>query len=220
MAKTDYNKIETTKVKVVDPTTEEITKKKSIVKGKEYSPGIVARAGKLFFGEGGFKGVADHLIYDVFIPSIQNTVSDLAVNAIQRAIFGEDAARYSRGRQNDYWYGSRMSVSRNRGGRGGYIDYDKKFDQQRNRYNRPDDLSNNVKVITFDTSDDANEVLSVMMDSIDQYGLVTVADFYELSDIPSKFTDHQFGWTNLEDVRIRPVRGGGFHIAFPPVKTV
>ena len=87
-------------------------------------------------------------------------------------------------------------------------------------HHKSDNVSNVVRVIEFDSANDANEVLSYMIDSIEQYGLVTVADFYELSGVASKFTDHQFGWTNLNGVRVVPIRGGGFYISFPPVVTV
>ena len=51
--------------------------------------------------------------------------------------------------------------------------------------------------------------------------MVTVGDFYELSDQPSKFTDQAYGWTianggqGLAGARIVAARGGGFKIQFP-----
>jgi hypothetical protein len=107
-----------------------------------------------------------------------------------------------------------MSSSRGRG----YFDYSRQSEPT--RHHKSENVSNVVRVIEFDSANDANDVLSYMIDSIDQYGLVTVADFYELSDVASKFTDHQFGWTNLDGVRVVPIRGGGFYISFPPVVTV
>lgn len=215
---TEYNKIKAKRTKVVNPKTEEITKREAVVKGRERKPGLLSRAGTLFFGEDGFRGIADHLVHEVFIPSIQNTIADVATNAIQRAIFGENNDYR---RRNDYWYGSRRYVdsrlaSSSRGR--GYNDYSKQYDRHRSR--KSENLSNSVRMIEFDTANDANDVLAVMIDNVEQYGLVTVADFYELSDVASKFTDHQFGWTNLDDVRILPIRGGGFYISFPPVETV
>lgn len=216
---TEYNKIKVKRTNAVNPEKEEITKREAVVKGRERKPGLVSRAGTLFFGEDGFRGIADHLVHEVFIPSIQNTIADVATNAIQRAIFG-DNYDYRRRSANDYWYGSRRYVdSRLSSSRGRwYVDYNKQYDKPRSR--KSENLSNSVRMIEFDTANDANDVLAVMIDNVEQYGLVTVADFYELSDVASKFTDHQFGWTNLDDVRILPIRGGGFYISFPPVETV
>ena len=217
---TDYNKIKVKRTKAVNPEKEEITKREPVVKGRERKPGLLSRAGNLFFGEDGFRGMADHLVHEVFIPSIQNTIADVATNAIQRAIFG-DNYDYRRRNANDYWYGSRRYVDKRleSSSRGrGYTDYNKQYDNPRGQ--RSENISNRVRLVEFDTADDANEVLAIMLDSIDQYGLVTVADFYELSDVSSKFTDHQFGWTNLDEVSILPLRGGGFYISFPPVGTV
>ena len=173
---------------------------------------MFSRAGVLFFGDDGLRGVTEHLVRDIFIQSIQTTISDVATNtihtisdvattSIKRAIFGES-------------YDNRMSASRGRG----YVDYSRQSEQP--RHHKSDNVSNVVRVIEFDSANDANEVLSYMIDSIEQYGLVTVADFYELSGVASKFTDHQFGWTNLDGVRVVPIRGGGFYISFPPVVTV
>ena len=227
---TDYNKVKLQRTTAVNPEKDDIKKRDAIVKGKERKPGLFSRAGVLFFGDDGFKGVTEHLVRDIFIQSIQTTISDVATNtintisdvattSIKRAIFGEsydDRRRNS----NDYWNGSRRYVdNRMYASRGrGYVDYSRHSEQP--RHHKSDNVSNVVRVIEFDSANDANEVLSYMIDSIEQYGLVTVADFYELSDVASKFTDHQFGWTNLDGVRVVPIRGGGFYISFPPVVTV
>lgn len=227
---TDYNKVKLQRTTAVNPEKDDIKKRDPIVKGKERKPGLFSRASVLFFGDDGLRGVTDHLVRDIFIQSIQTTISDVATNtihtisdvattSIKRAIFGEsydDRRRNS----NDYWYGSRryvdnrMSSSRGRG----YVDYSRQ--SERALHHKSENLSNVVRVIEFDSANDANEVLSYMIDSVDQYGLVTVADFYELSDVASKFTDHQFGWTNLNGVRVVPIRGGGFYISFPPAVPV
>lgn len=227
---TDYNKVKLQRTTAVNPEKDDIKKRDAIVKGKERKPGLFSRASVLFFGDDGLRGVTDHLVRDIFIQSIQTTISDVATNtintisdvattSIKRAIFGEsydDRRRNS----NDYWYGSRryvdnrMSSSRGRG----YVDYSRQSEKA--IHHKSENLSNVVRVIEFDSANDANEVLSYMIDSVEQYGLVTVADFYELSDVASKFTDHQFGWTNLDGVRVVPIRGGGFYISFPPVVTV
>lgn len=227
---TDYNKVKLQRTTAVNPEKDDIKKRDAIVKGKERKPGLFSRANVLFFGDDGLRGVTDHLVRDIFIQSIQTTISDVATNtintisyvattSIKRAIFGESYDDRSRN-SNDYWHGSRryvdnrMSSSRGRG----YVDYS--IQSEKALHHKSENLSNVVRVIEFDSANDANDVLSYMIDSVEQYGLVTVADFYELSDVASKFTDHQFGWTNLDGVRVVPIRGGGFYIAFPPVVTV
>ena len=227
---TDYNKVKLQRTTAVNPEKDDIKKRDAIVKGKERKPGLFSRANVLFFGDDGLRGVTDHLVRDIFIQSIQTTISDVATNtintisyvattSIKRAIFGESYDDRSRN-SNDYWHGSRryvdnrMSSSRGRG----YVDYSKQSEKA--LHHKSENLSNVVRVIEFDSANDANDVLSYMIDSVEQYGLVTVADFYELSDVASKFTDHQFGWTNLDGVRVVPIRGGGFYIAFPPLVTV
>lgn len=227
---TDYNKVKLQRTTAVNQEKDDIKKRDAIVKGRERKPGLFSRASVLFFGDDGLRGVTDHLVRDIFIQSIQTTISDVATNtihtisdvatqSIRRAIFGE-SYDYRRRNSNDYWYGSRRYVdNRMSSSRGsGYVDYSRQSEKA--LHHKSENLSNVVRVIEFDSANDANEVLSYMIDSVEQYGLVTVADFYELSDVASKFTDHQFGWTNLDEVRVVPIRGGGFYISFPPVVPV
>lgn len=221
MAKTNYDKVKPKKQKikseeVLDPSTVRL-KKHAVVKGTIAKPSLISRAGHLFFGDDGFKGMATYLVRDVFIPSLQNTAADLANTAIQRAIFGEDYIHRRRGRNYSDYYGSGRSYY-NAGRLAASHSRDTNYDQQYHRRNT--DTSSTVSRIIFETSADAQEVFNVMLDNVEQYGMVSVADFYELSDVQSKFTDHQYGWTDLRSTRIVAARGGGYIIEFPPVEQI
>ena len=53
---------------------------------------------------------------------------------------------------------------------------------------------------------EAEDVLSRMDELIDTYGVVSVADLYDLVGISCNYTDNKYGWTNLrnaEPVRVR-----------------
>ena len=58
--------------------------------------------------------------------------------------------------------------------------------------------------IVFGTREEADEVLSSMKDLLDKYGVVTVADFCDLSSIPSTYPQNRYGWVNI-DAHIVPI---------------
>lgn len=208
----EYNKITPKKTKVVNPGDVPMTKKTAIVKGSVKKPGLLSRAGNLFFGDGGFRGIMDHLVHEVFIPSIQNTVVDVATSSIKRAVLGEDYVSTGRGRGERYdrYYRGGYRSSRLEASRGaGHIDYDERY------HSRSQNTSDVVKTIAFTTYEDAYDVLTTLDDNIQQFDIVSVADYYELSDVGSKFTDHQFGWTDLRSAQIVAGRNNKWYIKLP-----
>ncbi len=54
----------------------------------------------------------------------------------------------------------------------------------------------------------ANKVLDDMIDILEKYGVVTVAEFHELCDITSNYTDNLYGWVNLKEAEIIRIRAG------------
>ena len=60
--------------------------------------------------------------------------------------------------------------------------------------------------MVLETRGEAEDVLSRMDELIDTYGVVSVADLYDLVGISCNYTDNKYGWTNLrnaEPVRVR-----------------
>lgn len=62
--------------------------------------------------------------------------------------------------------------------------------------------------IVLETRGDAEIVIEKLRDTLAQYDVVTVADLYDLVGITGSFTDNKWGWYNLRDARVSPVRGG------------
>ena len=62
--------------------------------------------------------------------------------------------------------------------------------------------------IKYNSLGSANEVLHSMMDIIDKYGYVTVADMYDMSDLPCSYIDNNYGWLDLSSASILSVRDG------------
>ena len=91
------------------------------------------------------------------------------------------------------------------------VSYRSYYDFKSNRPKTPDSYSN----IHFPSRVDAENVLDGMKDIIDQYGFVTIADFYDLCGI-CKFTykSSQYGWVDTDRCKIVRIKDG-FKIDLP-----
>lgn len=68
--------------------------------------------------------------------------------------------------------------------------------------------------VWFTHLDLAENVLKGMRDLLNEYGVVTVAEYLELCELPVNHTDHNYGWTSLENTWIE-VHPHSYVIKFP-----
>lgn len=135
--------------------------------------------------------VMQYLIYDVLVPSAKSTIIDMVSGGIEMLLGGE--------RKN-----TRMTRDRGRS----YVNYSSSV-RDHHRVVSPRSRSTHIfDDILLQTRGDAEAVLSQMVDIIDEYGQVSVADLYDLVDISGEFTDHRYGWTNLSRATVERTRGG------------
>ena len=71
--------------------------------------------------------------------------------------------------------------------------------------------------VILETRREAEEVLNRMEDLIDSYGVVSVADLYDLVGISGNYTDNKYGWMNLRSAGIERTRDG-YMLLLPKVK--
>ena len=64
---------------------------------------------------------------------------------------------------------------------------------------------------------EAKIILDSMQEIIDAYGYVTLADFYDLIDIKSVYTDSKIGWCSLTGARVSLFRKHGSYIIELPL---
>lgn len=62
--------------------------------------------------------------------------------------------------------------------------------------------------IILDNRGEAEEVLSRMDELIATYGLVSVADYYDLVGVTGNYTDNKYGWTDIRSATVVRVRDG------------
>lgn len=144
------------------------------------------------------KEMVTHFIYDVLIPGIKYAVLD----GISVALTGEmfDGRRRSSGGRYDY----RGSYGKSRYGS---VSSSKKRNSDGYERNERVDYRN----IKLDNRYDAEELVSRMKDRIYDTGSVSIAEMFDMLELPSRFTDNDWGWKDERDIGIR-VSGRSFLI--------
>lgn len=140
--------------------------------------------------------VKEYIVMDVLLPAAKKLIVDVVTDAINMVFYGEAA-----GRRKDSRSGNSSYVS--------YRNYSER-DRRDERYssNTRSRSTYDFDDITIPTRGEAEEVLTCMDDLLETYGVVTVADFYELVGAATRYTDNKYGWTNLRNVSVVRVRDG------------
>lgn len=138
--------------------------------------------------------VGNYVLMDVLIPTFKKAVVDV----VEMILFGEKGGKRRSDGRTPYrsYYDDRNDRLRKTANMAGRFDYDD---------------------ISFDSRGDAELVLDQMRDLVDGdrgFGLVTVADMYDLAGLQAPFTARKYGWFNLRTAEV--IRGrDGFYIRLP-----
>ena len=135
--------------------------------------------------------VKSYIMMDVLVPAVKKAISDIVRDGIDMILYGE-----SRGRRNST---SSSYVS--------YRDYSRSDDRDRFRDSRIRSGYNHDDII-LESRGEAEEVLTRMDELIDTYGVVSVADLYDLIGKSCEYTDNKYGWTNIRNAEPIRVRDG------------
>jgi hypothetical protein len=132
--------------------------------------------------------VKSYIIFDVLIPAAKRVISD----TVDTLLYGESGRK---GKSNS----SKAS-------------YERYYDRSNsNRTNTPKTRSRSTydyDEIVLDNRGEAEEVLSRMVDLVETYGLVSVADLYDLCGMSCNYTDNNYGWTDIRSANVVRVRDG------------
>lgn len=139
------------------------------------------------------KNIKSYVFGEVLIPAIKKAISDIVTDGIDMILYG----------------GSRGNVRRSSADKISYRSY---YDGGRatsyNQNSRPTYTSYSYDDIILADRGEAEDVLSRMDELIESYGLVRVADLYDLVGITGSYTDNKYGWTNIRSAQIVRVRDG------------
>lgn len=136
------------------------------------------------------RNVKDYIFMDVLVPSIKKALSDIVKEGIDMLLYGGTGGSKRNGNVSYVSYRDYSNRNQN----------DRPVDNYRTRsgYSYDD--------IILDSRGEAEEVIDRMCELIEMYGMVSVADMYDLVGKSGEYTDNKYGWTNLrnaEPVRVR-----------------
>ena len=132
--------------------------------------------------------VKSYIFEDIVVPAVK----DIILDAVRAFLGGNGNSR-----------GKSSSASK--------ISYRKYYDD---RERRDRESSNRTRTgyeyddIILDNRGEAEDVLSRMDELIDTYGVVSVADFYDLVGITGNYTDNKYGWSDIRNASVVRVREG------------
>lgn len=149
--------------------------------------------------------VKSYVVMDVLIPAIKKAISDIVTDGIDMILYGGK--------------GRKLSCSSSKVSYRSYYD-----DRDRSRRDRDrDDYRARGRFdyddIIFESRGEAELVRERMVEVIDQYGFVTVADMYDMVDLTAPYTAAKYGWTNIRTAEV--IRGrDGYMLKLPKAMPV
>ena len=137
--------------------------------------------------------VKSYILTEVLVPSIKKALCDIITDGAHMIFYGETGPRKSNGTASKVSYQSyyNKATNRDRYSTGG---------RPNNSYNCDD--------VIIESRGEAEEVLTRLDELVETYGIVTVADFYDLCGITCDYTANKYGWTNVRNARIVRVSEG------------
>lgn len=140
--------------------------------------------------------VKNYIFMDVLVPAIKKAIYDIVTNGIDMFLYGGTGRSKGNSNTPKVSYRNFYEQKNNSGYRGS------ENTQPRNGLGYDD--------IVFSNRGDAEMVKQQMMDIIAKYGVVTVADMYEMADpnLTAPYTSHKYGWMDVSGAEAIRTRDG------------
>lgn len=154
------------------------------------------------FKPGDIKAVSKSVLTSVIVPAIKKLIDDVISEGVHSMLYPNEGPRQSSG--------------------GVYVNYATSFSQRNRTPVRPtapiqswgSDFG--IGNVRFPTRGDAEMVLQSMRDLLMNYPLVTVATFFELSNVSTEnYQANSYGWTNLDNARVDRTIDGMYRLILP-----
>lgn len=145
----------------------------------------------------------DDIVFGEVIPAIKDTIWRMASGIVHCLVYGRKApggTRYSRYRSD-----------------GRYTSYDSYYESFKNNDERRErrKTANVVEYEPFRTRQEAEDILAEMKGHINEYGSISVRQFYRIISEPDNYTMDKYGWYDLSMVTVETGRYGGYILALP-----
>lgn len=163
------------------------TQKKSI--GKRFAENFL---------EDNTKSVFSYIVNDILIPAAKAMISDMVTGGIDMLLFGER-------RRGSTYRDSRGSTRINYGSMYRTLDRGETRARDISRMARS---KHDFDEIILETRGEAEDVLSHLVELVEEYGSASVADLYDLVGLEANYTDWKWGWFDLRNSSVSRVRDG------------
>ena len=160
------------------------------------------------FNNNDAKSVGSYILYDVLIPAAKDMLYDAVTGGLSMRLFGTERG-YSRNPTRPYTNYQGISKQTR-------VVKNPSREIRRGRTAREKIYNDDI---AFTEKYKAYQALDMLLSDIQRTGYATVADLYQYAHIPSDYTDNNYGWTDLSDVRIRNV-GGEYVMILPPAEPI
>lgn len=148
--------------------------------------------------------IGEYILYEVLIPTVKRTFYDIICNSTGMLLGERNPSRGN--------------------GQASKVSYRSYYDKQENQRN-PSSASGRNKSnysyndLVFHNRGDAEVVLERMFELLEHFDAVSIADLFDLAGESCNYTDNKYGWTDLKDARVQPVRDG-YIIQLPRATTL
>ena len=132
--------------------------------------------------------IKKYIIEDVLIPTIKKTITDVVKNSIDMFFYGE--------------------VSRSNRSNSSRISYSSYYDRDREPRSRSRRNSLLIDDIVLESRAEAEEVLDRLDEMIEEFGMASVLNLYDLIGVTAPFTADKYGWTDIRNATAVRVRDG------------
>ena len=130
--------------------------------------------------------IKKYIVEDVLIPTIKKTITDVVKNSIDMFFYGE--------------------VSRSNRSNSSRISYSSYYDRDREPRSRRNSLL--IDDIVLEYRAEAEEVLDRLDEMIEEFGMASVLNLYDLIGVTAPFTADKYGWTDIRNATAVRVRDG------------
>ena len=171
--------------------------------------GLVDRIVTGMVGPDGVQGVGRYLTHDVILPAVKEIIVNSVTSGINMMIYGPDGQAprsgysYQRNPYNNS-YRPRTNYNQRSTPASGQTNLGPNPQPQRAR------RVNGFRSEDFIINDrnEAMDVLNDLRDQCNEYGAVSLADFYDLLGLETSYADNNYGWVDLTNSKVMVVRGG------------
>lgn len=192
---------QSTETKTNEKKVEQVTSSAAKIKKESW----VQKRAKAFVSDDA-KNVGDYIVDDILIPALKKVISDMVNETVNTTLYGRGGGGTRRSNADrvsyrDYYNGGRNNRSDDRGREAG-----RSTSRSRVAYEE----------VVVASREEADAVLQRLDELIDMYGVVSIADLYDLVGVQGRYTDNKYGWTNVRNAEAVRVRDG-YEIRMPKV---